>query len=124
MVKNSKAAAETNLGTSHDANSGENPSTNSNTQSCCICFKLIGNDDVTVSGRAAQCQALAHYSCAGYTVKGARRAKFLCSSCRAVQVLTKSPGKGGKSPTTSTGSSAVADNSNSATPCLCPADSY
>ena len=39
-------------------------------------------------------------------------------------MLTKSFGKGGKSPSTSTASSAVADPSNSAPPCLCPADSF
>lgn len=72
---------------------------NSNVVLCCICSNHVCTTDFTVSCRAEHCLAIAHYLCAGYhSEKGAKRAKFCCSSCRAHQLLVKSSERVTRSP--------------------------
>ena len=69
---------------------------------CCVCSKLVLDSDTVVrcSLDDKQCKAVAHASCAGYTTRGASRAKFLCADHRASKLLqgskskTKSQSKG------------------------------
>ena len=74
---------------------------------CCVCSKLVLDSDTVVrcSLDDKQCKAVAHASCAGYTTRGASRAKFLCADHRASKLLqgskskTKSQSKGTRSAT-------------------------
>ena len=85
------------LGTLEDGGEGSCAGTN-----CCICAKFVARGDISVTCRGSHCSATAHYFCAGYTSKGAKRAKFYCGSCR----VKYPPSKSKKSPVANTGSSA------------------
>ena len=97
---------------------------------CCVCSKLVLDSDTVVrcSLDDKQCKAVAHASCAGYTTRGASRAKFLCEDHRASKLLqgskskTKSQSKGTRSATGSKGKQqppVTPSISDSHDPCLC-----
>ena len=62
---------------------------------CCVCSELVLDSDTVVqcSLDDKQCKAVAHASCAGYTTRGASRAKFLCADHRASKLLQGSKSK-------------------------------
>ena len=62
---------------------------------CCVCSKcVLGNDTVVrCSLDDKPCEAVAHASCAGYTTRGASRAKFICADHRASKLLQGSKSK-------------------------------
>ena len=93
---------------------------------CCICNKVLLSNAITVSCRATQCFSIAHCLCAGYTEKGAKRAKFLCSSCRASLLLSQPIGRASKSPSPAPAlASANSDNGKrKQTKCLCPKNRF
>ena len=96
---------------------------------CCVCSKRVSDNDTVVrcSHDDKQCKVVAHASCAGYTTRGASRAKFLCADHRASKLLQgsksklKSQSKGNCSATSSKGEQPpVTPNiSDSHDPCLC-----
>ena len=70
---------------------GESPSTD---PSCCVCSEAAPKAlEGVVHCRAPLCTASAHCACAGYTVKGAKTAKFYCPSCQAKKLLAKPASK-------------------------------
>lgn len=56
-----------------------NVSTGESNQACYMCAKAIGGDSVVVTCCDSKCDVVAHADCAGYTARGASRAKFLCT---------------------------------------------
>ena len=97
---------------------------------CCVCSKRVLDSETVVrcSLDDKQCEAIAHASCAGYTTRGASRAKFLCADHRASKLLQgsksklKSQSKGNRPATSSRGKQqppVTPSTSDSHDPCLC-----
>ena len=61
---------------------------------CCVCSKHVVEADTVVQCNNSQCDATAHAICAGYTLRGASRAKFLCATHKACKLLHGSKSKG------------------------------
>ena len=90
---------------------------------------MLDNDTVVrCSLDDKQCEPIAHASCAGYTTRGASRAKFLCADHRASKLLQgsksklKSQPKGNNSAAISKGKQqppVTPSTSDSHAPCLC-----
>ena len=74
-------------------------------QCCTICFAGVSTGDVMVNCHVPQCNTTAHHNCAGYTARGAKRAKFLCPRCRANKLLAKPQKHRTHSPSPSTSAS-------------------
>ena len=64
---------------------GEADVTNSEPALCCMyyMYESINHSDIAVYCHSSACMAVAHCSCVGYSEKGAKRAKFYYSNCKA-----------------------------------------
>jgi hypothetical protein len=91
---------------------------------CCVYFKHVSDNDTVVqcSHDDRQCKATAHAVCAGYTIRGASRAKFLCPSHKASKVMHSSRPKshsGGKGAREKQLPPAAPRTNDTSVPCLC-----
>lgn len=66
---------------------------------CCVCAREVTKDTQPfLTCSQDKCQAVVHISCTSYTVRGAKRAKFQCPTCKANKLLAgnKKRGAGSK----------------------------
>ena len=55
---------------------------------CCVCAREVTKDtEPFLRCSQDKCQAVVHISCTRFTVRGAKRAKFQCPTCKADKLL-------------------------------------